>query len=298
MTAVAQLEAVNFRYRDGAPVFKDFTWSLREGQYCALLGENGSGKSTLVRLLLGLETPQAGRVRLWGTSIGNFTSWRRIGFVPQNPRVVGDFCATVSEIVVSGLVAKTGIWRKMTGADKARIAAVMEAVGVADLSDRRASRLSGGQLQRVFLARALASDPDLLVLDEPTASIDEGSREQFFDVVSRLHTDQQRTIVLISHGDIGQLSSINRVVRLAQGRIIEDYEIGLASDTLEAGEFDVTVQPPRQNVATSPFVILREPLQTPRHCEEPALGRRGNPGIRILRAERASQNDGGSHVRT
>ncbi|MBA4371611.1 MAG: ABC transporter ATP-binding protein [Thermodesulfovibrio sp.] len=190
-------------------VLSDISFSIRKGDYVGLVGPNGSGKSTLVRLILGLLTPTAGSMSIFGTSHKELRDWNRIGYLPQkinffNPH----FPSTVSEIVSLGLVAESD--RRSTNAeDKESVERALELLGIADLKKELIGALSGGQQQRVFIARALVGNPELLILDEPTTALDPETRENFFSLLHHLNHHHQVSIVLVTHdiGSIGEFAS-------------------------------------------------------------------------------------------
>ncbi|QCJ46186.1 metal ABC transporter ATP-binding protein [Haloprofundus sp. MHR1] len=199
MTAI-ELSDVTFGYTD-TPVVEDVSLSVEEGEFLGLVGPNGSGKSTLLRLMLGLASPDAGTVELFGESARSFDAGERLGYVAQDvANAATEMPITVREVVEMGRYPHVGFGR--LGAEDRRIVAdALDTVGVAELADRRLAHLSGGQRQRVFIARALAGEADLLALDEPAVGVDADSREAFYDLLRDLN-DDGLTVVLIEH-DIG-----------------------------------------------------------------------------------------------
>lgn len=183
------------------------SFEVAAGDYVGIVGPNGSGKSTLVRALLGLVPCRQGMVTLFKQSLASFTDWHRIGYLPQNMGPLNQaFPATVSEIVQLGLLAAKGLPRRIGRQDRQRVDAILEQLGIADLSRRLIGELSGGQQQRVMLARALVNQPDLLVMDEPTAALDPDIRDQFYALVSRMNREQGVTVLLVTH-DTGVIGS-------------------------------------------------------------------------------------------
>ncbi|MFB9320148.1 metal ABC transporter ATP-binding protein [Cryptosporangium minutisporangium] len=202
-------------------VLRDVSLSVTAGEVVALLGSNGSGKSTLVRTLLGLVPLSAGDARLFGTPVGAFSDWRRVGYVPQRAGAATGVPATVREVVTSGRLARRGFLRFASAADRAAVTDALETVGLADRGRDRVSTLSGGQQQRVLIARALAGAPDLLVLDEPNAGVDAASQRAFADTVRRL-VERGTTLLVVLH-EVGPLADlITRTVVLDHGRVIHD----------------------------------------------------------------------------
>jgi zinc transport system ATP-binding protein len=199
MTAI-EVEDVAFAY-DGRPVIENVSLAVEEGEFLGLIGPNGSGKTTLLKLMLGLLSPDAGRAELFGIPAHEFDEGERLGYVSQHSTDADrSMPVTVREVVTMGRYAHAGLGR-LTDEDRRIVDEALERVGIADLADRRVGRLSGGQRQRVYIARALASEADLLALDEPTVGVDADSRDAFYDLLDELN-EGGITIVLIEH-DIG-----------------------------------------------------------------------------------------------
>jgi zinc transport system ATP-binding protein len=205
----------------GRPILRGIDLTVTSGEVVAVLGANGSGKSTLVRALLGLVPLRRGSVELFGTPLNRFRGWRRIGFVPQRVTATAGVPASVWEVVASGRLAQLRPLQPLRRKDKDSVREAIEAVGLSDRTGDGCSTLSGGQQQRVLIARALAGQPDLLVLDEPTAGVDLMSQDTFADILRRL-VDQGTTILLVAH-EMGPLEPlISRTVVMRDGRIAYD----------------------------------------------------------------------------
>jgi zinc transport system ATP-binding protein len=202
-------------------VLRGVDLAVRSGEVVAVMGANGSGKSTLVRALLGLVPLSAGRTELYGMPPSRFRDWKRIGYVPQRLSIGGGVPATVREIVASGRIARQSRLRPSSAADRLAVDNALRAVGMADRARDPAQELSGGQQQRVLIARALAGEPDALVMDEPTAGVDARSQETLAGTLREL-VGQGRTVVLVAH-ELGPLEPlITRSVVLEAGRIVHE----------------------------------------------------------------------------
>ncbi|RKD98383.1 metal ABC transporter ATP-binding protein [Halopiger aswanensis] len=198
------VEGVTFGYGE-QPVLEDVSIDVEPGTFLGLVGPNGSGKSTLLELLLGLRRPDEGTVRLFGEPAHRFEAGERIGYVPQDVTTAARAMPmTVREVVAMGRYPHRLVGR-FSRTDRRAVDEAMSRVGIADLASRRIGRLSGGQRQRVFIARALASEADLLALDEPTVGVDAESREAFYDLLGELNAEGM-TVVLIEH-DIGVVTT-------------------------------------------------------------------------------------------
>ena len=216
-----------FAMRDGrvlrasARVLTSIDFSLGSGEFVVLLGANGSGKSTLVKALLRLLPLAGGSLEIFGQPASRFEAWHRIGYVPQRPSAAAGVPATVSEVVVSGRIGRARRWRGWSRVDRARAAEAMGAVGLEHLASRPVAALSGGQQQRVLVARALAGEPDVLVLDEPVAGMDVDSQQAFASTLEALH-GQGRTVLLVAH-ELGALEPlVSRAVLLEAGGVVYD----------------------------------------------------------------------------
>jgi len=197
---VVAADDVTFGYT-AAPVVEGVSFAVDAGEYVGVVGPNGSGKSTLLRLLLGLLEPDHGRVELFGAPAGAFEDRERVGYVAQDvTENTKEMPITVAEVVLMGRFPHAGFGR-ISGEDRRLAREALRTVGIADLADRQVTTLSGGQRQRAYIARALAAEAALLVLDEPTVGVDAESVEAFFDLLADLN-DEGMTMLLVEH-DIG-----------------------------------------------------------------------------------------------
>lgn len=203
---------------EGRPVLRGIDLQVGAGEFVALLGANGSGKSTLVRTVTGLLPLSRGEVRLFGDEVGRFRDWRRIGFVPQRAGAGSGVPASAAEVVAAGRLGHRRLLRRLSAADRTAVEESLATVGLSDRAQDPVTSLSGGQQQRVLVARALATDPDLLVLDEPTAGVDASSQEALAETLHRL-SDRGVSVLLVAH-ELGPLTPLlHRVVVLADGRV-------------------------------------------------------------------------------
>lgn len=193
-----EVKDVSFSY-NGNPILQDISFTVEEGEYLGIIGPNGGGKTTLFKVILGLLRPQTGEVRIYGEPLEGFKKKHLIGYVPQ--RSISDyyFPATIEEVVRSGRTARLGLFRRFSKDDLSAVKRVMEITDVAKLKDRLIGQVSGGERQRVFIARALASDPKILILDEPDVGVDVTAQEKFYSFLEDLNSSLGITILLISH---------------------------------------------------------------------------------------------------
>ena len=201
MGQTIELKDVFVEY-DGINVLSGIDFSADDGEFIGIIGPNGGGKTTLLKVILGLIKPTKGSVKILGRSPKK--ARRLIGYVPQYAIFDRSFPITVEETVLMGRLGHKG-WRPyFTKEDKAKAKKALEDVELLDLKDRQISKLSGGQMQRVLIARAIATDPKLLLLDEPTASIDKHMEDTIYDLLAKF--TKRMTVILVTH-DIGIVSS-------------------------------------------------------------------------------------------
>jgi len=222
MSGSPVLESSRVSHSFGAnPVLVDVGLRVERGEFCALVGPNGSGKSTLVRILVGLLTPDAGEVRCLGVEPAHVEDRWRIGYVPQRHALAPALPATVEEVVATGRLAKRGWWRRPTIADRDAVHHALEAVALERFAARAVGTLSGGEQQRVLIAKALASEPELLVLDEPVAGVDAASQVEFRDSVVHEVREHGAAVLLVTH-ELGAVAADLDHVLVLKGSIVFD----------------------------------------------------------------------------
>ncbi|MCZ4509168.1 metal ABC transporter ATP-binding protein [Streptomyces sp. ActVer] len=202
------------------PVLRGIDLTVNRGEVVALLGANGSGKSTAVRTVIGQVPVTSGETELFGTPRRRFRDWSRVGYVPQRTTAAGGVPATVTEVVSSGRLsrARFGVLRR---ADREAVQRAIALVGLADRAKDSVNALSGGQHQRVLIARALAAGPELLIMDEPMAGVDLASQEILAETL-REQVAQGASVLLVLH-ELGPLEPlINRAVVLRDGCVMHD----------------------------------------------------------------------------
>jgi len=194
-----QVENVSFAYR-GHPALEDISFTVEVGDYLGIIGPNGGGKTTLIKIILGLLSPSSGKVRIFGEDVRTFKNRSLVGYVPQRvSHDISQFPATVQEVVESGRTARVGLLKRFAQKDFAAIETAMETAGVAGQRKKLIGELSSGERQRVFIARAFAGEPKILILDEPSVGIDIAAQEQFYTFIERLNRDKGITIIFVSH---------------------------------------------------------------------------------------------------
>ncbi|WP_319005492.1 metal ABC transporter ATP-binding protein [Metabacillus litoralis] len=202
---VIEINNLNFTY-ERTKVLENINLTVEPGSFLGLVGPNGSGKTTLLKCLLGLLKPQQGEIKLFGQQIHKFKNWHEIGFVSQKANSFNTgFPASVFEVVSSGLTSKLGLFKLMSKNDRQKVLEAIEAVGLKEFTRRNIGELSGGQQQRTFIARAIVSEPKLLILDEPTVGVDAKTVQNFYEMLMKLNRQLGITLILVTH-DVGTIT--------------------------------------------------------------------------------------------
>jgi zinc transport system ATP-binding protein len=217
---VISLRHAAFGYADRT-IVAGVDLDIRTGETVALLGPNGSGKSTLVRGLLGLNDHLGGDVRLFGTPMEDFHEHARVGYVPQRHTLSASVRATVTEVVAIGRLPHRGWLSRQSHQDRAIIDEALELVGLEDRAQADVSTLSGGQQRRVLIARALAAQPDVLIMDEPTAGVDVASQRVLSGVLARLAA-RGTTMLIVTHELEALRGIVSRILVVTGGRLSFD----------------------------------------------------------------------------
>lgn len=197
---IIELHHISFSYEKGEKILNNINLNIHQGDYLGIIGPNGGGKTTLLKIMLGLLTPDEGSIKIFDTDLANFKDWYKIGYVAQ--KVVDfdqSFPLTVEEVVAMGRYGKKGLLKILDQKDLKLIEEALREVDMWEFRKKMIGDLSGGQQQRVFIARALASSPEIIFLDEPTAGVDEQTQKNFYSLLKKLNIDRNLTLVLVSH---------------------------------------------------------------------------------------------------
>jgi len=213
---VIELQNITFSY-PGNPVLKDVSFEVYPGEFIGMIGPNGGGKTTLLKLILGFLKPSKGVIKVFGETVGTSSLVNRLAYVPQAVRFDRDFPISVEEVILSGLMSNLPWYGRFHAVDREAAWHALEKVGLTHLGKASFGTLSGGQAQRVLIARALVSNPTLLLLDEPTASVDSQAEADIYTLLSQLKGSM--TILMVTH-DLGvAIEQVGRIL-CVQGRVI------------------------------------------------------------------------------
>lgn len=230
MKKIIEVNNVSFAYTQDL-VLKDVNLEIKKGDFIGFIGSNGSGKSTMLKLLVNLLKQQAGEIKLFGIPITKFRDWAKIGYISQSVKKFNNsFPANVKEIVAANLYSEMGLLKILTPQLEKRVNSTLKLVGLENYKTKQIGQLSGGEQQRVFLARTLVLDPEIIFLDEPLVGIDSRSKDDIFRLLKKLNQELGLTIVMISHDLISLCKLTNRIALFR----------GLKILIQRADEFDVT----------------------------------------------------------
>jgi zinc transport system ATP-binding protein len=221
MSVAVELKDVSFGYGGGPTVLRDVDLTVNPGELVAIAGPNGGGKTTLVRLALGLERPDTGRALLYGEPAHRFSRRATLGYLAQRAQLDLDAPATVAEVVAAGRLAAGGLLGPLRRRERAIIDESIDRVGLTTQRSWPLAKLSGGQQQRAFIAKALAGQPSLLVLDEPTKGVDVESPEALAALLHRLPRELAVTVLYVSH-EFGAIERYVERLVLVRGGIVFD----------------------------------------------------------------------------
>ncbi|HNX10139.1 MAG TPA: metal ABC transporter ATP-binding protein [Methanothrix sp.] len=219
-------------HRGEHAVLENINLELTAGDFLGLIGPNGGGKSTLLKVMLGLIRPSRGEITIFGLS--PVAARSRVGYMPQKTVFDASFPVKVKDVVLMGRFSRTGLLHRYGQKDRQAALAALQAVGMEDRADREIGALSGGEQQRVFVARSLVSDPELLLLDEPTAGVDSAQQSDFYDLLCHLNRDLGIAIVLVSH-DVTAISTyVSKIACLNQRLYYHDSRELTGDDIMKA----------------------------------------------------------------
>ncbi len=216
---IISVDNLNFSYGKNK-VLEDVSFYIEKGDFVGIIGPNGSAKSTLLKLMLGLIKPDKGTIKLFDKQINEFKDFEKIGYISQNARDFNQmFPATVEEVVAANLYSKGGLFKRLRRGDYIKIEKALKIVEMESLKKRKIGNLSGGEKQRVFIARALVDNPKIIFMDEPLVGVDLDSQTRFYNLMDKLNKEYGITLVMVSH-DIGVISKkVNRILCLSNGKV-------------------------------------------------------------------------------
>lgn len=232
MSSIIKIENMSFSY-DNAPILKDISLDIHENDFVGIIGPNGGGKTTLLKILLGFLKPTSGNVSILGSAPEQVSKF--IGYVPQYSEMDKQFPIRVKDVIVMGLCESSSYFPRFSKHSYEKVFEVMELLKIRELAEKKFGELSGGQKQRTLICRAIVSNPKMLFLDEPTASVDASIEEDIYKILSGFNS--KITILLVSH-DVGFISNyVNRVACVNRSLVIHPVN-EISSDHALAHAYD------------------------------------------------------------
>ena len=226
---IITFDHILFSY-DQIPILQDVTFSIKAGEYIGIIGPNGGGKTTALKLLMGFLKPQKGEVNLFNAPPEKNRT--KIGYVPQINAYDKQFPISVLEVVLGGALSKLSFWGTLPSKEKMRARHLLKEVGLEGMEERVFGSLSGGQAQKALIARALMCDPEVLLLDEPTANIDPQSESAIFSYLNTFKG--KKTILIVMHNFDAIVKNVERILCFQQevssmkpGEVCEHFSLGM-----------------------------------------------------------------------
>lgn len=221
MNKIIEFDKVYFGYTSEY-IIKNINFSVNEGDFVSIIGSNGAGKSTILKLILGELNQNKGDIKIFGDNIKNFSRWHYIGYLEQNAYYkVLNFPATVYETVMSNMFHDIGLFKFPNKNCRAKVIESLKLLGMEKYSKRTISKLSGGQIQRVFLARTLVANPKILILDEPTNGVDSETVDIIYNILNDLNKNKNISIIMVTH-DIESAAKISsKIFCFEEGNLME-----------------------------------------------------------------------------
>lgn len=229
--SIIKIDNISYSY-NSINVLEDITFEVYRGDYLGIVGPNGSGKSTLLKIMLGLIKPDKGTITISGKKLSHALDSCRVGYVSQRiSQESQDLPATVYEVVESGLVAKEKLFSN-GNEHKEKVLKAIDISGLKGKENKLIGLLSGGQRQKAFVARAIASNPQILILDEPFVGVDLASQDEFYRFLKKLNTEKGLTIIFVSHdidiisGQANRMIALNRkIVYTGEAERLDEKEL-------------------------------------------------------------------------
>ncbi|MBR4134870.1 MAG: ABC transporter ATP-binding protein [Bacteroidales bacterium] len=248
-----EVEHIDFQYNQ-QPIFQDLSVTLEEGEFCAVVGPNGSGKTTLLKCIAGLLNPASGHILVGGQDLRQYNHMefaRKVSFVPQHQDTIFDM--SVFEMVMMGRNPYQKHWQMQSAEDEDVVMEMLEKCHIAQYKDRNISALSGGELQRTLIARAMAQQTPVMLLDEPLSNLDVSHKFEIMDILAELNTAEKVTIVIVIHDFTMAIEYARQALLMQSGRVLahDDVRAVLTPDSLrECFALDDSLQVTEQGLVT------------------------------------------------
>ena len=221
MENIISIKNLSFSYSGGINVLENLSFDIKEKDFIAIIGANGSGKSTLLKLILKELNPSSGEIFISNTNIKNFKEWNTIGYVPQiNVSNIPNFPITALEIVTLNLYEKMGFFKFSRKSHNELAKRALSQVNMLEFANTPINKMSGGQQQRIMIAKSLINNPKILIFDEPTTGIDKESKNQLFKILTHLNRVHGITILLVTHELEIMKDNLTKVVEIKDKKVV------------------------------------------------------------------------------
>ena len=221
MDNIISIKNLSFSYSGGINVLENLSFDIKEKDFIAIIGANGSGKSTLLKLILKELNPSSGEIFISNTNIKNFKEWNTIGYVPQiNASNIPNFPITALEIVTLNLYEKMGFFKFSRKSHNELAKRALSQVNMLEFANTTINKMSGGQQQRIMIAKSLINNPKILIFDEPTTGIDKESKNQLFKILTHLNRVHGITILLVTHELEIMKDNLTKVVEIKDKKVV------------------------------------------------------------------------------
>lgn len=221
MESIISIKDLTFSYNGGVNILENLSFDIQKRDFIAIIGANGSGKSTLLKLILRELTPSSGEIVISNSNIKNFKDWNKIGYVPQiNASSIPNFPITALEIVTLNLYDKMGFLKFSRKKYIELAKRALAQVNMLDFAHTPINKMSGGQQQRIMIAKSLINNPKILIFDEPTTGIDKESKEQLFKILNHLNNAHGITILLVTHELEIMKDNLTKVVEIKDKKVV------------------------------------------------------------------------------
>ena len=221
MIPAISLSNINLITSNNKCILKNINIDINKGDCVSISGHNGAGKTTLFKLINGLVKPTSGTVKIFNKELNNEIK-KQIGYIPQINKFEENIPITVKQVIEIGITARKGIFKRLSKQDKTFVTDIAKKLDIYDLLNAPIGKISGGEMQKVSIARVLAQQADIILLDEPLSNLDVKSQKNIIEIIEKIHSDKEHTILIILHNLEQKPKCCNKEIVLEKGAILED----------------------------------------------------------------------------
>ncbi|MBR3654581.1 MAG: metal ABC transporter ATP-binding protein [Elusimicrobia bacterium] len=222
MISAISLSNINLITSNNKYILKNINIDINKGDCVSISGHNGAGKTTLFKLINGLIKPTSGTVKIFNNQLNNEIK-KQIGYIPQINKFEENIPITVKQVIEIGITARKGIFKSLSNQDKAFVTEIAKKLDIYDLLDVPIGKISGGEMQKVSIARVLAQQADIILLDEPLSNLDIKSQKNIIEIIEKIHSDKEHTILIILHNLEQKPKCCNKEIVLEKGEVCSNF---------------------------------------------------------------------------